>query len=225
MHAKCACLVALMMTLAGVGAAHAQYPSGPASSPPSPLPTLGPTPAPVDAPLPPATGPRLSDYILGSNPDCCGPVGGDGPISTEIYVRWGPSVNIMHGFLGKELETGWDVDVGGRALFFNPENDAAWTADLSISNVSNQGQHSDRHAILHSIIVPDQFGTPTMANNVSVTVRNLNRTYANFGSGREWYLWAPGANCPNCGFMPAGTTWRVGMRRRRPLGQRTDAVL
>ena len=33
MHAKRACLVALMMTLAGVGAAHAQYPSGPASSP------------------------------------------------------------------------------------------------------------------------------------------------------------------------------------------------
>src|SRR5437899_3111572 len=79
MNAKRACLVALVMALTGVGAARAQQNgaglngSAPA---PAPLPAPAPEPGPVDAPMPPPTGPRLSDYILGSKPDCCGPIGG-----------------------------------------------------------------------------------------------------------------------------------------------------
>jgi len=215
MHAKRACLVALVITVVGISAARAQYTGGGSagamSGPPYALPAPGPVPTAVDAPVPPPTGPRLSEYILGTHPDCCGPVGGDGPISTELYVRWGPSVNLMNGYLSKELETGWEVQGGGRALFFNPEGDAAWTADLSISNIWNQGQHSDRKANLQSIIVPDQFGTATRVNNVNVTIRSLNRTYVNAALGREWYLWAPAANCPNCGRMQEGPTWRVGI--------------
>jgi hypothetical protein len=208
MNAKRACLVALVMALAGFGVARAQQ-YGPGSSKstgaPSALPAPSAEPGPTDAPMPPPTGPRLSDYILGSKPDCCGPMGGDGTIATEIYVRWGPSIVVMNGFLPKTLETGWEVQGGGRALFFNADNDAAWTIDLSLSDIGNQGQHTDRIATLH-LLEPN--ATDKVA--VPVTVRALNRTYANLGLGREWYLWDQAANCPSCGNMPGGCNWRVG---------------
>jgi hypothetical protein len=214
MNAKRACLVALVIGLAGVGAARAQqYGTGPYaggdSSPPSPLPAPAAKPGPADAPMPPPTGPRLSDYILGARPDCCGPIGGDGPIATELYLRWGPSLVLNSGFLGKTLETGWDVQVGGRALFFNPANDAAWTVDLSLSDVANHGQHSDRSVTLH-LLETDQATGTTARVPIPVTIRALNRTFANLGVGREWYLWDPAANCPMCGQMALGCNWRVG---------------
>jgi hypothetical protein len=214
MNAKRACLVALVMTLAGVGAARAQrdgggsYGSGGSAPPPS-WPAPGIEARPVDGPVPPMV-PHLSDYILGTSPDCCGPTGGNGPISTELYVRWGPSANLPNGFLARVLETGWQVQGGGRALFFNPEADAAWTVDLFLSNIGNQGQHSDRVLHLHLL-----FNNPNTGNtsrvDFPVTVRALNRTYANLALGREWYLCSPAANCPSCGRMEEGCTWRVGL--------------
>jgi hypothetical protein len=221
MNAKCACLVALMISLASAGVTRAQlYGGGPSSAPTAPLspPTLpapGAVPAAVDGPVPPPTGPHLSDYILGpAKCDCCGPVGGDGPIATELYLRWGPSVVLMNGFLAKTLETGWDVDVGGRALFFNADRDGAITVDLGLSDVTNHGQHSDRVAHLNSIIVPVGVAgatpIPTRIFGVPVTIRDLNRTYANLSLGYEWYIWSPGATCPTCGQMGGGCNWRVG---------------
>jgi hypothetical protein len=212
MNAKRACLVALVMTLAGVGAARAQvYGSGSPGGPASPsLPTLpapGAQVAPVDGAPPAPPLPRLSDYILGTKPDCCGPVGGDGPISTEIYARSGPGFIIPTGFLGKTLETGWVIEGGGRALFFNPAGDAACTVDLGLSNVYNHGQHSDRVAVLH---VLETGLTGTGRVTAPVTIRDLNRTFANLGVGGEWWLWGPAANCPTCGRMGDGPTCRVG---------------
>jgi hypothetical protein len=213
MNAKRACLVALVITLAGIGAARAQQPGGDSAvaplALPSAMPAPGPEAGPVDGAVPPPTGPRLSDYILGTRSNCCGPVGDDGPIATELYVRWGPSAVIPNGFLAKTLETGWDVQAGGRVLFFNPTNDAAWTLDLSLSNVWNQGQHSDRVAVLGLLVANPLTGQGEKVP-VGVTVRDLNRTYANLGVGREWYIWCPAANCPNCGQMQDGPNWRVG---------------
>jgi hypothetical protein len=214
MNAKRACLVALMMTLAGVGAARAQvYGSGPYGSPGSPPPSAIPGPAavpgPVDAPVPPPTGPRLSEYILGTTPDCCGPTGGNGPISIEPYMRAGASVILPTGFLGKVLDTGWDIEGGARTLFFNTEGDAAWTLDLGMSNVNNHGQHSDRVATLN-LIATDVNGN-TGRFLFPVTVQALNRTFVNLAVGRECYLWAPAANCQNCGRMGDGPTWRIGI--------------
>jgi hypothetical protein len=215
MNAKRACLVALVITLAGVSAARAQRPSGSGPSagtgllpPVSPVPSAEQRPAEAP-PLVPAGPPRLSDYILGTKPDCCGPLGGDGSISTELYLRWGPSFVLPGGFFGHTLETGWEVQGGGRALFFNTENDAAWTADFSISNVTNHGQHSDKSALLQ-ILEPDPITGNPIHVPVRVTVRDLNRTFANIGLGREWYLWGPAANCPTCGEMNGGWNWRAG---------------
>src|SRR5205823_5781058 len=96
---------------------------------------------------------------------------------------------------------------GGRTLFFNPANDAAWVVDLGIGDIANHGQHSDRTANL-SILVPG----PTNATRVHipVTVSGLNRTFVNLGLGREWYLSGEGGNCPTCGTFGAGTNWRAG---------------
>ncbi len=216
MNAKRACLVALVMTLAGVGAARAQQYGTNAygattAPPPSPLPALAAQPAPVDAPVPPPTGPRLSDYILGTTPDCCGPLGFNGPISMEPYVRGGVSVMLPTGFLAKVLETGWVIDGGGKTYFFNPEGDAAWTFDFGVSNINNHGQHSDRSVTLNILETDPTTGLTSRVPNQVVTVRSLNRTFVNSGIGRECWLWSPAANCPTCGRMGDGPTFRVGV--------------
>jgi hypothetical protein len=214
MNAKRACLVALVMTLAGAGAARAQYGAGRyggSESPPPALPAPGPAPTAADAPVPPPTGPRLSDYLVGTRPDCCGPIGGDGQIGTELYVRWGPSINTAAGYFGRTLETGWEVQAGGRVLFFNPAADGAWVVDLGVSNVSNHGQHSDKIALLHDIIVADpvMVGQGTRVPAVQVSTASLNRTYVNVGFGRECYLWCPATFC-SCGKVNEAVNWRAG---------------
>jgi len=220
MNAQRACLVALVMTVCAAGVSRAQpyggaSPVPPGATPPSSLPAPGPESPPADAAVPAPTGPRLSDYLLGVKPDCCGPVGRNGPISFEPYVRSGPSIVLMNGFLAKTLETGWEVEGGGRSLFFNLEGTAAWTADIGISDIYNQGQHSDRVAHLNSIIAQEPNGiggtTPTRVFGVPVTIKDLNRTYVNASLGREWYLWGSAANCAGCGNIGDGANWRVGM--------------
>jgi hypothetical protein len=213
MNAKRACLVALVITLAGAGAASAQqYAAGAVPGPgvmqPALLPAPGAATAKIDGAVPPPTGPRLSDYILGTKPDCCGPLGGDGSIGTEIYVRTGLSVPLQSGFFGHTLTDGWSVAGGGRALFFNTDYDAAWTADFGISNVHDNGQHSDRKAFLSLFFTDPNTGITSKVPFI-VTVRSLNLTFANFALGREWYLWAPAATC-RCGHVGDETNWRVG---------------
>ena len=113
------------------------------------------------------------------------------------------------GFLAKTLETGWEVEGGGRSLFFNPDGTAAWTVDLGLSNINNHGQHSDRVAILN-IFETDALGV-TAKHLVPVTISNLNRTYGNLSLGREWYLWGTAGNCAGCGNIGDGTNWRAGV--------------
>jgi hypothetical protein len=165
---------------------------------------------PPDGPLAPvANGPiGPSTYITGSRANCCGPVGGDGPICSEFFVRIGASINLGGSSPMKDVvHSGWEVEGGWRSLFFNPDKTGAWTVELGVSNTLNQGKNPGQGIPL-TILVPSataggapsqiRFGTDVPA----VTVRNLNRTFANLGGGREWYLFgAAGADCP---------TWRVG---------------
>src|SRR5262249_6280073 len=140
-------------------------------------------------------------------PDCCGPVGGDGPVLYELYARIGPAIVTGGGVFNRTLDTGWMVAAGGRSLFFNPAQTAAWTIDLGISNSHNDARKHDVQIPL-SILVPTQFGTAERVNFgrdpdvPGVTVRELNRTFANIGFGREVYPVGP-ANGP-------GTKWRIG---------------
>jgi hypothetical protein len=257
MNVKSACLVALVLILAGAGAARAQLlyggPSGDQggmgpSSPP-PVGSGAREAGSMDGAVPPPV-PRLSDYILGPRPaDCCGPLGWNGPVAMDVYLRWGLNLPTDAGYFGRTLSTGWEVEGGFRSLFFSPAGDAAWVIDLGLSDITNHGQHSDNVALLHGVIVPGFFqpnlltgaadltmpvpaGTPgavpaqTKVPTLGVSVRSLNRTYVNFGLGREWYLIGNGLTCGNGGFICGpnaggpgcggccgcgqGWTWRVG---------------
>jgi hypothetical protein len=136
--------------------------------------TRGQTPAPMDAPGYSGSnnnsndgnddehktgqvseGPHsLSNYITYQRPDCCGPIGGDGPIQMELYSRAGASLPIGNTLFTHTLQNGWMIEGGGRSLFFNPNMDAAWTVDLGLSNTWNHGEHPEFQFGLNNIFVP-----------------------------------------------------------------------
>jgi hypothetical protein len=151
-----------------------------------------PAPAPAET-VPPLQnpGPGLSRWLVYQTPGCCGNVGCDGPIFAELYLLTGLEIPAEGKVFGHVLETGWVTQGGGRTLFFNPAMDRDWNIDFSISNILNHGQHSD-------IIVPVNLASGTQ----NVSIRELNRTYANAALGREWYFRRP----PDAWIH----TWRVG---------------
>src|SRR5205807_8645049 len=85
----------------------------------------------------------LSSWIAYTRPDCCGPVGGNGPIDYELFLRGGLSLPVEGKNFGHVLDVGWEVEGGARSLFFNPAMDRDWSIDFGISNILNRGQHSD----------------------------------------------------------------------------------
>jgi hypothetical protein len=138
--------------------------------------------------MPAAQGPgSFMGYINYERPDCCGPVGGSGPIRYELYSRTGPDIIAGGGFLAGTLDTGWMYEGGGRSLFFNVSQDAAWVVDLGFMYQYN---HSGNEA--------EDF---TLLGN-SVHVSQLQRTFVTLGAGREYYLWKAANEC--------GPKWRVG---------------
>lgn len=148
-----------------------------------------------------------SDWILyRKSPDCCGPIGGDGPLKTEFYLRSGWSFP-TGGFYGDELEVGWAIQGGARLMVFNPVGDSAWTLDISGSNIWNQARASDLRVPL-SILLPNPVGIVErvelgQGDLPGVTLRDLNRTFVNVGIGKMWYLNGP----PSCGSW----NWRIGI--------------
>ena len=168
MSTKTVLASALLMILIGSGAVRAQgyAPSTAADT------------APDDSA--PAT---LSSWITYSEHDCCGPTGGCGPIGIELYVRTGPALMVAGGWLGDSLNPGWLVQAGGRSLFFNAGQSAAWTADLGLCHIYNNGNRPDL-SILNANIPRTSF-----------TVRTLERTYATLAVGRERWLGGPASDC------------------------------
>ena len=200
------CGVALIWV--GASAAQAQYSKSPAGDSATSL-TDKPNPYPSEpsaSTLISTNG--LSSWITGSQQECMGPLGGNGPIRSEIYLRAGPSVPIGGGFFHDTLKTGWEIQGGGRTLFFNTQGDAAWAVDLSISNFNNTGRNPNHTATLQNVIVagPPSFSgssTTIMVPSLDVSTRSLNRTFVNLGFGRDVYLYgAPDAE---------GLSWRVGV--------------
>jgi hypothetical protein len=217
MNVKHIFLSALVLALGGVGAVRGEDPpgawSGMAGSTTLGAPPAG-APAPGEAaPVPgsPSAPGMLSSWIAYVQPGCCGPVGGDGPIGSELFFRGGPSMRAGGGIYDHALTTGWDLEGGGRVLFFNTDRDADWAVSLSLSNISNHGQHSDIIVPLKNIIVqippasPGQQPTPQVIPTALVTIRSLNRTFVNGGLGRDWYL--IGSAYP-CKCVPS---WRFGI--------------
>jgi hypothetical protein len=207
MNLKMIGLCGLVLALASASGANAQYSKTPTGS--SDPKWIDPSPAAGSASGSSTTVSTsgLSNWITWNKPECQCAIGGNGAIRSEIYLRAGPSVPVAGAFFGHTLSTGWDIQGGGRTLFFNTEGDAAWTVDISVSNINNIGQHSDKSVTLHHVIVPGPqsiFGgaTSQALPSINVTTRSLNRTFFNLGFGREVYLMG----------MPEeeGMSWRVG---------------
>jgi hypothetical protein len=198
---------ALVLAVLGFGVARAQE-MLPASQ--SPQSSQGPATTPAEA-LPAPHGPTgPSDWMTYTRPDCCGPLGANGPILMEVYMRSGVSLPAEGKVFGHVLETGWVIEGGGRSLFFNPQMDAAWSVDLSLSNVWNHGQRSDISVPYH-LQFPNATGTGSTTVTPNVTIHNLNRTFVNASFGHEWYIWRAGNGCNDA-------HWRWGMDAGGRLG-------
>ncbi len=101
------------------------------------------------------------------------PVGRDGPIGEELYFWNGPSIPVGGGILSQQLNTGWMVEAGGKALLFNADQSAAWVSRVGITFQYNDGSGN---------VNPfDYFGLP-------VRVRDYFRWAGTFGVGRDWFL-------------------------------------
>jgi hypothetical protein len=228
MSVKSVCLSGLVMTLLGLGAVRGQDPASPLS-----VDTHGPPPyAPSGSPLGPQettppgpAGPGTPPPSLGplDPPDtwlvhprqcgCCGPVGHNGPIGGELYLRTGVNVPIGGGAFGNGtgvLDTGWAIQGGARVLFFDPDRERAWTMDFGVLNINNNSIDRTHVFTLHNIparTTPPGSLTPTttIIPNLDVTASGLNQTYVVATVGREWWLIGSGDYTYN------GLSWRVGI--------------
>jgi hypothetical protein len=145
-----------------------------------------------------------SSWITYERPGCCGPCGRNGPITYELYIRTGPSLPVGPGGLSHTIETGWMVQGGGRSLFFNVPRTSAWTVDVGIGNIWNNG---NRPNLTYSIL---QSPAP-------VSTLAMYRTYVALAGGKVWYLNGPADNCH--------FNWRIGIDGGGQLGtERLDVM-
>lgn len=203
----------LLATLLVTVPATAQY--DPTSSSSNPL--LNQYGAPYQQPLgkglesPPAPAPpsppvsSLSPYILGatSHPDgCCGPVGGYGPISWEIYARTGTAISFGNSF-SADLNLGWTVQGGARTLFYNVEQDGAWVLDIGLTNIYQNagGRHTYTLVDFPEVRNNQRVLTPVK----ELTGDYLNRTLFGLSIGREvWLLGNARVGQNGCGMCESG---------------------
>ena len=136
-----------------------------------------------------------------SGSSCCGPIGKNGPIGYDLYLRTGPSFIVGGGSeIAGAVGFGWSVGGGGRTLFFNPERNKAWALDLGVSFAYNDG---DQSRVLDVFTPAPPFNNPTSPNDprngMVITpdqlnpfrIRGLYRTSFNFAVGRDWFLRGP----------------------------------
>jgi hypothetical protein len=132
----------------------------------------------------------LSSWITYDRDNCCIGPGGGVPVLTEVFFRVGPSAPIGGEFFGRNLAAGWMVEGGARALFFDNAWKAAWTVELGVTNDYNPGHGDNTTLLVHDVPALPAAGIKA-DTPVRVSVHSLNRTFADLGLGREWYVWAP----------------------------------
>ena len=125
--------------------------------------------------------------------DCCGPVGGNGPVTYELFTRTGPTL-IVGGSpdLSGAARFGWMVEGGGRSLFFNTANDAAWVAELSLMYAYNGANDRGLDVFARQPRNPQtgQLNGPDQIQPFNL--RGITRAGLNFAIGRDWFLNGPG---------------------------------
>jgi hypothetical protein len=154
-----------------------------------------------------ATLSGLSSWMRYARPNCCGPIGSHGPINTELYIQTGPDLPIGGGKFEHILNTGWDVQGGGRSLFYTADMTGAWTVDINLNYSYNHGSSFNSVPIFET-----NHTTPVQAHLLA-----LHRVDVTSTVGREWYLYVwPQEN---------GPAWRAGAEIGGGLGSaRADFV-
>jgi len=170
----------------------------------------GPAPALLNASVPLTSttkpAPGLSQWIVGTDPDCCGPLSDQTPLRTELFIRSGFSFVQGDGQLKNSLDDGWAIEGGARELLFNDRGDAAWTLELGLLNIHNQSDNGPPITLLNFPVRSAQQGTIIVPRQ-DVHVSAYNRTFVTLGAGREWYLFGS-ANGTRDG---DGARWRIGV--------------
>lgn len=142
---------------------------------------------------------------------CAGPVGANGPVTYEGYLRTGVSLMAGGGELTAVTKTfGWNVQGGTRTLFFNPAGDAAWVLDLGLGFTANAGRGASRP--LNFEVGAEARGGGLNRETFAVGVREFRRTSFNFGIGRDFFLNGPGAVGCEPGYGNFRVGWDVGGR-------------
>jgi hypothetical protein len=122
---------------------------------------------------------------------CNGPVGANGPITYELYIRTGPNILAGANAFKDAINNGWTVQGGGRTLLFNTQRDAAWVIDLGLGYTRNEGNALDAPVNIAPSSL--RFGATTDNAPQPFGVKFLNRTSFNYGLGRDVWLNGPGA--------------------------------
>jgi len=153
----------------------------------------------------------LSPWILGANSHadgCCGPQGANGSIGYEIYLRNGVSVTYGSGF-ARDLNVGWTIQGGARALLFDTTEDVAWVVDFGITNVA-QTFEGDAIYRLTNVRERTANGNNTIPE-ILLTGESLNRTMVGVSLGREYWLTGhPNQRTACVDGCAAGPNWRFG---------------
>ncbi len=187
----------------GLGVARAQGPGEYGNSGPAmPMPMVN---ASVPLTHPEGNQHGLSQWLVGTCADCCGPIDDHNPLQTELYVRSGISFPTGSGVLSDSLDTGWAVEGGGRALCFNDYGNAAWTLDLGLLNIHNNADNHPPAVRLLNLDASSASGRATIPE-ATVHVHSLNRTFVYLGAGRERYLYGSAIGTRES----TGARWRVG---------------
>lgn len=187
------------------------------------------SPQSVDGAMGPAPyPPGVTDWLAYRRPtNCCGPLGRDGPIRSELFSRVGVSFPIGGSIPGRTMQPGVMIQGGGRALFFTPRQDLAFTVELGISSVwydagwdqivpmtnvervqraGPNGEIFDGRFFQPGQIITDRAGVPQIQKipRLDVVPSSMNQTYVHAAIGHEIYLqgWPDAAD--------DGCKWRVG---------------
>jgi hypothetical protein len=162
--------------------------------PPAGVPVAEPLPKPSDSPIAAVTeqpalpaGSVCSPWSGPGGTGCCGPVGGNGPIMSEVYIRNGVVLPVAGGIFNNVTGAGYMLSVGGRSLFFDPIGSKAWTAEFGVDYIYNNGTRDFEEF--------DIFG-------MFSSIREHHRAAVHIAGGREYYMLTP-AYQNNC-------NWRVG---------------
>ncbi len=176
------------------------------------------------------TSAGLSDWITYDRPCCDEPADGVYSLGSEFYFRVGPTFPIGGQTLSRALQNGWMLQGGGRFLLFNPVRTKAWVVDAGISTHFNDADEPTARFTITDFIINADGTTQRVvfgqAGIPGVTIRSYNRTFANLGFGREWYIFQPE--------WSEGNKWRVGADiggrygsssiRLNEIQRRTDVV-